>query len=157
MRKPHWLALGALVATLGVVFGVAGTAQSQRPPEKLPLRAAVAKKSKLSEDDVKAVLEALGPVIRDKLADGEAIELPGLGTFRVVRVPQHRDLVQGRPATIGAVNNVEFVPVAEMAQAASAPGAVPAVTVPVFEYNPLPGQTKSERAPYVRMPNIRER
>src|SRR5262249_29186002 len=110
MRKPPWLELGALVATLGVVFGVAGPAQSQRPPEKLPLRAAVAKKSKVSEDDVKAVLEALGPIIREKLADGEAIELPGLGTFRVVRVPQPKDLVQGRPATIAAVHNARARP-----------------------------------------------
>jgi nucleoid DNA-binding protein len=157
MRKPHWLALGALVATLGVVFGVASPAQSQRPPEKLPLKAAVAKKTKLSEDDVTKMLEALGPIVREKLANGETIELPGLGTFRVVRVPEHKDLVQGRPATISAVNNVEFLPVPEIVQAANAPGAVPPATVPAFEYDPLPGQTKSPRAPYVRQPNDRVR
>ena len=157
MRKPHWLALGALVVALGLSFTVTSLAQPPRPPERLPLTAAVAKKSKLPEDDVKAMLEALGPIVREKLANGETVELPGLGTIRVVRVPEHKDLVQGRPATISAVNNVEFVPVPEVVQAANAPGAVPAVTVPAFEYDPLPGQTRSQRAPYVRMPNIRER
>jgi nucleoid DNA-binding protein len=157
MRKPHWLALGALVVALGLSFTVTSLAQPPRPPERLPLTAAVAKKSKLPEDDVKAMLEALGPIVREKLANGETVELPGLGTIRVVRVPEHKDLVQGRPATISAVNNVEFVPVPEVVQAANAPGAVPAVTVPAFEYDPLPGQTRSQRAPYVRMPNDRIR
>ena len=157
MRKPHWLALGALVVALGLSFTVTSLAQPPRPPERLPLTAAVAKKRKLPEDDVKAMLEALGPIVREKLANGETVELPGLGTIRVVRVPEHKDLVQGRPATISAVNNVEFVPVPEVVQAANAPGAVPAVTVPAFEYDPLPGQTRSQRAPYVRMPNDRIR
>jgi len=157
MRKPHWLALGALVVALGLSFAVTSSAQPPRPAERLPLTAAVAKKSKLPEDDVKAMLEALGPIVREKLANGETVELPGLGTIRVVRVPEHKDLVQGRPATISAVNNVEFVPVPEVVQAANAPGAVPAVTVPAFEYDPLPGQTRSQRAPYVRMPNDRIR
>ena len=157
MRKPHWLALGALVVALGLSFTVTSLAQPPRPPERLPLTAAVAKKSKLPEDDVKAMREALGPIVREKLAIGETVELPGLGTIRVVRVPEHKDLVQGRPATISAVNNVEFVPVPEVVQAANAPGAVPAVTVPAFEYDPLPGQTRSQRAPYVRMPNDRIR
>ena len=157
MRKPHWLALGALVVALGLSFTVTSLAQPPRPPERLPLTAAVAKKSKLPEDDVKAMLEALGPIVREKLANGETVELPGLGTIRVVRVPEHKDLVQGRPATISAVNNVEFLPVGKIVQAANAPGAVPAVTVPAFEYDPLPGQTRSQRAPYVRMPNDRIR
>jgi nucleoid DNA-binding protein len=157
MRKPHWLALGALVVALGLSFTVTSLAQPPRPPERLPLPAAVAKKSKLSEDDVKAMLEALGPIVREKLANGETVELPGLGTIRVVRIPEHKDMVQGRPATITAVNNVEFLPVPEVVQAANAPGAVPAVTVPVFEFDPLPGQTRSQRAPYVRTPGDRIR
>jgi nucleoid DNA-binding protein len=157
MRKPHWLALGALVAALGLSFTVTSSAQPPRPPERLPLKAALAKKTKLSEEDVTKLLEALGPIVREQLANGETVELPGLGTIRVVRVPEHKDLVQGRPATITAVNNVEFLPVGEIVQAANAPGAVPAVTVPAFEYDPLPGQTRSQRAPYVRMPNDRIR
>ena len=60
---------------------------------------------------------------------------------------EHKDLVQGRPATIGAVNNVEFIPTDETVRAANSATSVPAVTVPAVEYNPLPAQTKSERAP----------
>ena len=43
MRKPHWLALGALVVALGLSFTVTSLAQPPRPPERLPLTAAVAK------------------------------------------------------------------------------------------------------------------
>jgi nucleoid DNA-binding protein len=152
-------ALAGFLATLGVVGGVATTlAQPQplRPVERLSLKAAVAKKTKLDEDDVAKVLEALGPIIRDKLANGETIDLPNFGTVRVVRIPEHKDMVKGRPATIAAINNVELVPSDDLVAASNSPNAVPAVTVPIFEFNPLPDQTKGQRIPGTRMPTIRQ-
>jgi nucleoid DNA-binding protein len=134
---------------------MAAPAHSERPATKAELAGAIARKSKVSEEDINKVLEALGPVIRDRLSNGETVEIAGLGTFRVVRIPEHKDMVKGRPATIEATNSVEFVPFAACVDAVNGPNAVPAVTVPQFEYNPLPDQTKSQRAPYQRAPNVR--
>jgi nucleoid DNA-binding protein len=154
MRKTHGWMFGAVAATLGA-FLIVAPAQSQKPPVKVPLAQAIAKKTKVDEADVIKVLEALGPAIREKLSSGDTIELPGLGTMRVVRIPEHKDMVKGRPTTIEAVNSVEFVPVGELVDASNSPTAVPAVTVPQFEYNPLPGQTPGQKSPGVRAPNVR--
>jgi nucleoid DNA-binding protein len=157
MRKPHWWALALLTATLAAILSVATPVQSQRlvtPRQTVP--ALIARQTRIAEEDVVKVLEALGPVIREKLANGETIDLPGLGQFRVVRIPEHKDMAPGgRPITIAAVNNVEFLPVGDMVQAANAATAAPAVTVPQFEYNPLPDQTKGIRTPNVRAPSSR--
>ena len=153
MRRHHWWRW-ALSATLGAIL-VASPAQSQRPPEAVTVARAVSTKTKIPEKDVVKVLEALAPVIREKLSNGETVELPGLGTLRVVAIPAHKDLVKGRPATIEATNNVEFVPFGELVKAANGANAVPAVTVPQFEFNPLPEQTKGQRTPNIRAPNIR--
>jgi Bacterial DNA-binding protein len=157
MRKPHWWSLGTLAVVLGLIFGVTAPAQLQKPAARGTLPQLVAKKTQLDEDDVTKMLEALGPAIRDKLANGETVELPGLGTIRVVRVPEHKDLIQGRPGVVAATNNVELIALPEVVQAANAPNAVPATTVPAFEYVPLPNQTKGLKAPYVRQPNDRIR
>ena len=153
MSKPHWWRW-ALTATLGAVL-VAAPARSEKPPPMSSVTRAVAQRSKVKEEDVAKVLEALAPVLREKLSNGETVEIPGLGTLRVVGVPAHKDMVKGRPVTIEAVNSVEFLPVGELVQAANSANAVPAVNVPQFEFNPLPDQTKAQRAPYVRMPNVR--
>jgi len=49
--------------------------------------------------------------------------LQGLGVFRVVRVPEHRDLVDGRPAVIAATNYVDFKPFGGLVDAANAAAA----------------------------------
>ena len=152
MCKPYGWALGALAATLAAVFCVAAPAQAPQQPRKVSLRQMVSAKSRIPEPDVVKVLEALGPAIRQKLSDGEVIELPGLGTFRVVRIPEHKDLIQGRPGMIAATNNVEFLPVEEIVQASNSPNAVPAVTVPAFQFNPLPDQTPGLKMPSSRQP-----
>jgi nucleoid DNA-binding protein len=175
MRKAHWLVLGGLAASFGLAFVLAAQAQAPRkdgpapppvilpgeparkPIANLPLPRRLAAETKLTEEQVNKVLEALGPAVRDALARGEQIELPGLGTFRVVRVPQHRDLVNGRPATISGVNSVEFLPVGGLVGAANSDNAVPNEVVPPFEFNPLPNQIKGQRVGEVRMPNIRTR
>ena len=155
MRNTHWWALGALAAaTLGTILFVT-PAQSQRPTGKQTVAQAIVKRTKLEEKDVAKMLDALGPVIRDKLANGETIDFPGVGQFRVVHIPDHRDLVNGRPAVIAGSNTVEFGPAAEMVDASNSPDAVPAVTVPQFEYNTLPGQTPGMKSSGTRAPNVR--
>jgi nucleoid DNA-binding protein len=153
--------LAALATALGLVLAFASPAFSDKAApkgkEKESLKSKVAASSKLAEEDVAKVLDALGPAIRDKLAAGEVIELPGLGVFRVVRVPDHKDMVNGRPATIAGVNSVEFLPTGGLVDAANNANAVPAETVPAFQYNPLPGQAPGMRVPEDRMPNIRIR
>jgi nucleoid DNA-binding protein len=121
------------------------------------LKERIATETKLAEADVAKMLDALGPAVRDQLARGERVELPGLGVLRVVHVPQHRDLIGGRPALVAGNNYVDFLPDAGLVQAANAPGAVPQATVPPFQYNPLPGQTPSQHVPDERMPNVRVR
>jgi nucleoid DNA-binding protein len=149
--------LAALAASLGVAVFAASAFCDNKPKKEETLKGRVAASSKVSEENVAKVLDALGPAIRDKLANGETVELPGLGVFRVVRVPEHRDLVNGRPATINAANYVEFVPAGGLDAAANAAGAVPAETAPEFRYQPLPGQTPGLRTPEQRMPNVRTR
>src|ERR671932_802480 len=110
MLTADWGALGALLGTL-VVLGLASPALSQRPPQTIPptvpgrtpltLAGSIAAATKVSEQDVDKVLQALGPAVRDQLIRGQQVNLNGLGVFRVVQVPEHRDLVGGRPATVG--------------------------------------------------------
>jgi nucleoid DNA-binding protein len=158
MRKRNLLALGGLLATFGLFFAVAAQAQAPRPNTAfLPLPKRIAAETKLTDEQVEKVLRALGPAISDALARGQTVELPGLGLFRVVRVPEHRDLVDGRPATIAPSNGVEFLAAGELAEAANSGGAVPAETVPPFQYVPLPNQVKGQRVGSTRMPNVRTR
>src|SRR5262245_3194330 len=127
MRTAHGGALGALLGTF-VVLGLAAPALSQRPPQTarpavprrnpLTLAGSIAAATKVSEQDVEKVLQALGPAVRDQLTRGQQVNLGGLGVFRVVQVPEHRDLVGGRPATIAATNNVEFLPAGPIVAAA---------------------------------------
>jgi nucleoid DNA-binding protein len=162
MRKLNkWAAVGVLGAVAGVL-AFASPALSEKLAAKDKEKAAtitgrISLQTKLSEEDVAKVIEALGPAVREHLAKGEVIDLPGLGAFRVVRIPDHRDLIGGRPVVVPGVNSVEFVPVGALVDAANAANAVPQETVPPFEYNPLPKQTKSLRAPDERAPNVRTR
>lgn len=154
-----WAAVAGLGA-LAALLAFTGQALSEKPAAKdkpTTLQGRIAADSKLAEADVAKMLAALGPAIRDRLAAGDKVDLPGLGVFRVVRVPDHRDLVNGRPATVPGSNYIDFKPYGSLADAANAPGAVPEETVPPFEFNPLPGQTKSLHVPDERMPNVRTR
>jgi nucleoid DNA-binding protein len=173
MQKLRWAARAALFGTLGLFLCLAAPAQTIKvdpgvatnPKVKAEnkqtsdtLAGRIAAGTKLKEEDVTKVIAALGPIVRDKLRNGERVELPGLGVFRVVRIPEHKDLIDGRPGTIAATNYVEFLPVSELVDAANSADATPAVTVPPFEFHPLPDQTKSEKVPpLIRMPNVRTR
>jgi len=176
MRKLHgWAAAGVLAAAVGgMTFAAPENPPADKPAPKEPtivsdkpaakdkdkpitIPARVAAETKLTEEQVNKVLAALGPAVRDQLAHGARVELPGLGALRVVRVAPHRDLVAGRPAAIPPSNYVEFTPTGGLVEAANAADAVPADTVLPFEYNPLPSQTPALHVPDERMPNVRTR
>src|SRR5207248_9770917 len=103
------------------------------------------------------LLAALGPALSAQLAAGRQVQLPGLGTFRVVRIQESRNLQDGRPVVVPATNIVEFVPDATLTQAANARGAVPAAEVPPFPFNPLRDQTPGQKTPLIRTPSTRIR
>jgi nucleoid DNA-binding protein len=165
MRMAIWVG----VATLATVTGPALGQPAQPQPERITqfgqgrsdargsLKARIAASTKLSEADVAKVLDAMGPAVKDLLGQGQIVDIPNLGTFRVVRVPEHRDMVNGRPTTIAGSNFVEFLANGKFADAANQPGVKPADTVPPFEYTVLPDQIKSLKAPYTREPNTRVR
>jgi nucleoid DNA-binding protein len=157
MRQRQNLALGILLGTLGVIFGLSAPAQTTRARKDMSIPERIADATRLPEQDVNKFLNAIGPAIREDLRQGKEVSLPGLGTFRVVRVAEHKDLVNGRPAVIPATNTVEFIPEDTVTDAANTPGARPADTVPAFRYIPLPTQTPSQKAPYVRSPGMRTR
>ena len=163
-NRNRWIAGGVFLLAVGTTLTMYSQAQSQRPTVITPkpktqntatLKGQIAAATKVEESDVDLVLKQLGPAISERLARGEKVELPGLGLFRVIRVPEHKDLVDGRPTTIAASNYVEFLPVSELIRAANAPGAVPAEVVPPFHYNQLPNQTPGQKVPNSRAPNTR--
>jgi nucleoid DNA-binding protein len=158
VRKPQWIALFALLATLGLVLTLPDPAQSQRP-QATPqtLKARIVASTKLPEADVQKMLTALGPALRDQLKQGAPVDVSGLGVFRVVRIPEHRDLVAGRPATVAASNYVEFLPSGELINAANSGATAPAETVPPFEYIINPYQTPGMRTGTTRDPGTRTR
>jgi len=160
MGKRHLLGLGGLLAGLILCLATAGTVRSQRVPAPAPavggsINARVAAKTGLKEADVDKALRAYVAELQADLATGKVVEVPRLGVYRVVRVPEHRDLAGGRPATIPAANYVEFVPAPNLVDAANSPNAVPATVVPPFEYHPLTGQTPSNKLPDTRVPSTR--
>jgi nucleoid DNA-binding protein len=147
MRKAQWCGLVGLLGTLGLVGGLASPAQTPPAGEKgnKSLLELVAKESKQKQEVVEKVLKALAPAVREQLAAGSVVSLPGLGSFQVVRVAEHKDLVGGKPVRVPAANYIEFVPAAELNNAAGSPSAVPARTVPAFEYVPRAGMVPGVR------------
>jgi nucleoid DNA-binding protein len=157
MRKRPWLALAALAGTLAVLIPMAAPAQPQKPRRDETLGQRVARESKLSEEQVARVLAALGPAMRDELKKGNTVSLPGLGTFRVVRVAEHKDIEAGtgRVLRVPAKNTVEFLAGEGLGEAVNGAAAVPAETVPAFEYVPLPNQTKGQKVGPTRNEGVR--
>lgn len=153
MRKSQF-ALGAIIVALAL------TAQAQVPFGKKDVPtfpAGVAREAKLKEETVKKVLEAIGPALKDQLRAGRSVEIAGVGVFQVVRVTEHKDLVDGLPATIPAKNYIEFVPASGLTDAANAPGAVPARVVEGYEFRVNPNSAPSSRIDGVRVPRTRTR
>ena len=159
MRKRPWLALAALAATLGVLMPLAAPAQPAKPRAEETMGQRLAREAKLSEEQVNRLLTVLGPAVRDELKKGNTVSLPGLGTFRVVRVAEHKDIEAGtgRPLRVPASNTVEFLATEGLSEAANSAATMPAETVPAFEYNPLPNQTKGQKVPPTKTEGIRTR
>jgi nucleoid DNA-binding protein len=156
MRK-RWMVLGLLLMA-GLVLGLALVQRGQSqppppPPANLPQR--VAQIAGVPVNNVEKVLTALGPAVQEELSSGKQVDFAGLGTFRVVRIPEHRDLVNGRPAIIAAENYVEFLPQKGVIKAANAPKAVPATVVEPFHYVPFPNRVPRRRTPGQRVPRRR--
>jgi nucleoid DNA-binding protein len=123
--------------------------------DTLTLPQRIAKTSKVSEENVNKVWEALGPAIREELRRGRSVSIPGLGTFRVVRVAEHKDMKNGRPVTVPASNTIEFLGEGDVVQSVNTDAAQPAETVPAFQYNPLPTANPGQKMPNVRNPGTR--
>jgi nucleoid DNA-binding protein len=159
MRKRPWLALAALAATLGVLMPLAAPAQPAKPRAEETMGQRLAREAKLSEEQVNRLLTVLGPAVRDELKKGNTVSLPGLGTFRVVRVAEHKDIEAGtgRPLRVPATNTVEFLATEGLSEAANSATAVPAETVPAFQFNPLPNQNKGQRTPSQKIEGTRTR
>jgi nucleoid DNA-binding protein len=155
MRTRHWWGLCGLLGAGALLAALSVPARSEKPPAEETFSQRLAKAAKTSEENANRVYQALGPVIRDDLGHGKQVSVPGLGTFRVVRVEEHRDLRNGRPVVIPAVNTVEFVSEGALLDAANAAGATPAESVPPFQYVPLPGQTPGQKVGPVRTPGTR--
>jgi nucleoid DNA-binding protein len=163
MRRGQWLALGTLLAAIVVVLSWAGPGRSQKaaaPPPDEPLATKLAKSAKLSEENAMRFLQALGPAIRAELAAGKTVNLPGLGTFRVVRVPDHKDMIiggrsGGTPIIVPGKNEVEFLADGSLSSAANSATAIPSEVVPPFQYVPLPGQTPGQKTGRTHVPTIR--
>ena len=162
MPSKRWLGLATLLgAFLVLVWTVPVHSQRPQPgpqgqPGKdEPITTQLAKKAKLTEQQAQAFYNALGPILRSELSRGKTIELPGMGTFRVVRIAEHRDMAGGRPIVVPARNTVEFLGGGELLDAANGASAAPAEVVPPFQYNTIPGQVPGQRVPTIRNPGTR--
>jgi nucleoid DNA-binding protein len=157
------IGLGVLVGGLVLLGGAAEPIVSQKKnpakttPVKTSLEGRIMAYSKLKDKETSKFLEALGPAVREMLTAGQQVDIPNLGVFRVVGVPAHRDMVQGRPVTMPAANHVEFIPSGELAATANGTDVVPAEVVVPFQYTPIPDRVPATKAPNSRMPNVRTR
>jgi nucleoid DNA-binding protein len=157
MRARKWLVRGTLLGGVLLLLCVTDLVHSQQKAPVETMTQRLARRTKLTEDKVILLLQELAPAIQAELVQGKQVTLPGLGTFRIVRVAGHKDLQVGRPVVVTPVNTVEFLPVAGLATAANAPGVQPEEYVPAFQYNPLPGQTPGQKVGQIRVPPIRVR
>jgi nucleoid DNA-binding protein len=156
MRTRQIMTLGALLGACGLALILSAPAQTERPRVD-SLVARIAEATKLSEENTDRFLKAMGPAIRDELKQGKEVSLPGLGTFRVVQIQEHKDLRGGDVVVIPTTNTVEFVPEGTLVEATNSSTAQPAETVPAFRYIPVPGQTPSNRVSRTRTLPMRTR
>jgi nucleoid DNA-binding protein len=136
------------------LLSVAG-AQTQVIPKNETFVQRVARYSEIKEKEADRCINALGRALLEDLKQGKTDTLPGLGSFRIVRVGTSKDLVNGRPVNIPAYNVVEFSPDEGVYDAANGDNVEAARYVPAFQYNILPGQTPGQKMGSSRMPNTR--
>ncbi|MFO0876695.1 MAG: HU family DNA-binding protein [Gemmataceae bacterium] len=162
MRTTKYALAGLLVTlTLGLVMSA--TAQSIVTPaansKTLPssIKESIAQETNYKSEAVEKMLKALAPAVSEQLRAGREVELPGLGMFRVVRIDEYRDLVNGRMTIIPARNFVEFVPTERLNQDANAFGARPSRTVEGWEFRANPNSIQGFRTPNTRNLGTRTR
>ncbi len=157
MTQRPWWALATVVVALGGLIPMEASAQLQKPRPELSVNQRLAREARVTEAQAARVFNALGPVLRDELKKGNTVSIPGLGTLRVVRIAEHRDMEigTGRVLRIPAKNTVEFLAGEALGEAANSATAVPAETVPAFERDPLPDQTKGQKVPPTRSEGLR--
>jgi len=163
MRKRQRLILAGILGAAFLMIGPAMRAEwfvkvvptPQERPRTQTFNGRIGQLSKVPEDDVNKAMQALGPVMREELSKGNSVTLAGIGTFRIVKLPEYRDLKDGKPVVIPARNTVEFIPDDGMRGAANSDNAIPAVVVPAFEYNAMPGQTPGQKMGRTRVGDVR--
>jgi nucleoid DNA-binding protein len=163
MRKRQGLILAGILGAACLAIGPAIPAEPTvktvpTPKERkrdTTFAGRLAKASNVSEEDINKALQALGPVMREELSKGQAVTIQGLGTFRIVRLAEYKDMRDGKPVTIPARNTVEFLPSEGTLDAANSEDATPAVVVPAFEYKTMPGQTPGQKMGRTRVPDVR--
>jgi nucleoid DNA-binding protein len=157
-RNRCFLILSLFGMVICAMLGYAGAqTQTKFIPRDETFVQRVARYADVKEKDAEKCIQVIGRALMEDLRKGRSDNLPGLGSFRVVRVDKSKDLVNGRPATIPAYNVVEFSPEAGIVDDANLEGVEPAVVVPAFEYRILPGQTPGQKMGSSRMPNSRMR
>ncbi len=138
MVMARWAFVGVICVLAGsLAFGQVGA--GRRPAASL--KDGVVARSKEAPAAVDRMLKALGPSVEEQLLAGRQVEIPGLGTLRVVRIEAYKDLDGGRPIMVPARNYVEFVPTGDLDAIANMPGAVPARSVPGYEFRVNPSST----------------
>ena len=155
MSVRRWLGAAALC---GAVLVLTSPAHSQRKRDaELPLTKRLARDAKVTEEQATRLFNALGPALRDELKNGKVASIPGLGSFRVVRIEEHKDIERGtgRVLRIPARNTVEFVPEGVLEGAANSATAKPQDTVPAFEYVPLPDRANGQKTGTTRSTGTR--
>src|SRR5690242_5610208 len=103
MSKSRMVIFGGVAVSLAFVLGI-GVARSQQRLPLGPLQKDLALGAKVGEEEAVRLLNAMGPAVTRQLAAGRQVSLPGLGTFRVVRLGETRNLdaegkVIDQPAT----------------------------------------------------------
>jgi nucleoid DNA-binding protein len=127
------------------------------PPTLASVAPTIAKKTGLTEAQVNAVIAELGPSMSARLARGEGYEIPNCGTFRLIRIPAHRELQGNFAVFVPARNSVEFIPTGPVDAVLNMPGAVPGAPVAEPDFNPqIGGGIPTQRLPSSRIPGPRE-
>jgi nucleoid DNA-binding protein len=159
MQRRSLFVLGLLLA--GMAFTLLQVSSAAPAPVPAPtgvkksISNRLALQYKMTPDDMDRLLKSFGAEALIDLGEGSNIELPGLGVLRIVRVAEHKDLKDGRPVTYPAYNVVEFLPTPDVTGAVNNADIKPAVTVPAYEFTPIPDGNPGTRMPNVRNPGVR--
>jgi nucleoid DNA-binding protein len=149
------IVLLAGIATYAVLSKAEAQTRTKVIPKNETFAQRVARYAEIKDKDAEQCIQVIGKALLEDLKQGKTDAIPGLGSFRIVRVGESKDLVNGRPVTVPAYNVVEFSPDDGVSDAANGANVEAARFVPAFKYNILPGQTPGQKMPSSRMPSSR--